>query len=86
MKPIEEDAAALEELKEDIKRQMYDAWDIVQAYNGAIAARARSYWFAQIISILDDDHDWIGGSMCRMQDTIDEIREWHENQPTGEDE
>jgi hypothetical protein len=34
--------------------------------------RARSYWYAHIVTSLDEDHEYAAGSMCSMQNTLDE--------------
>jgi hypothetical protein len=75
---VEDDAAMiadeLSEIKEQIKQLTYEAMDLVPR-EGAYAARARSYWFAHILTALDDESEFMGGSMHSMQDTIDEIAE-----------
>ena len=37
--------------------------------------RAKSYWYAHIKLALDDDHEFIGRSMCNMKDTLEEWRD-----------
>jgi hypothetical protein len=37
--------------------------------------RARSYWLAHIRIALDDEHSYLGGSMCTMQETIEALEE-----------
>ena len=34
--------------------------------------RARSYWYAHIVTSLNEDHEYAAGSMCSMQNTLDE--------------
>lgn len=43
------------------------------------AARAESYWLAHIRIALDDEHGYLAGSMCTLQDTIDELAEGDES-------
>lgn len=54
----------LTEAKKLLRREGGISWD-----------RARSYWLAEIEVALSDRHDYVGGSMCTMQDTIAELRE-----------
>ena len=37
--------------------------------------KAKSYWYGHIKTALDDDHEFIGRSMCNMQDTLEEWRD-----------
>jgi hypothetical protein len=63
------------EIKDKIKELVYEAQDILErgtiTYNRARSSR--SYWIPHILMELDKDHDWLGGSMCTMQNTIDEM-------------
>jgi hypothetical protein len=60
------------EIKDQIKELVNEAQDILE--RGTITYnRARSYWIPHILMELDKDHDWLGGSMCTMQNTIDEM-------------
>jgi hypothetical protein len=60
------------EIKEQIKELIEEAISLVPSVE---RHRAESYWFAEISIALDEDHDYLGGSMCSMQDTINE---WHD--------
>ena len=52
------------------------AWPATQgAGEGDVA---KSYWLAHIVTALDKDHGYLGGSMGTMQDTIDALREGEE--------
>ena len=35
--------------------------------------RAESYWIAQVISAISNNHGYLGGSTVSLQDTIEEI-------------
>ncbi len=35
--------------------------------------RAKAYWLAHIRCALDDDHEYLGGSMYTLQETIDDL-------------
>ena len=41
-------------------------------YQGALM-RAESYWIAQVISAISNNHDYLGKSIVSLQDTIEEI-------------
>ena len=80
----EEDSEVLGNIRDKIKELMWEAKDIVDQYDVGgpnIKARANAYWFPHISMALDTDHDYVGGSMCSLQDTIDEIKEWHSENP-----
>ena len=34
--------------------------------------RARSYWYAHIVTSLNEDHEYAAGIVCSMQNTLDE--------------
>ena len=68
----------LEDIKEEIKELMHEAKRLVQsgakkANRPIIYERAKSYWLPHIFMALDKDHDYLGGSMTTMEDTINEI-------------
>ena len=67
----------LEEIKEEIKDLVTEAKYIVKNLanpNTRIFTRATSYWYPQILIVLDNDHDYMGGSMCTMEETIQELK------------
>lgn len=73
----EDDLSEIADELEEIQGQMMDL--IHQAdsllrgtdeYNAA-----KGYWIAHITTALSSDHDYLGGSMSTMQDTIDALRE-----------
>lgn len=71
-----ERATELADELEEIKAQMLDLLQEAEGLlrgTGVILDRARSYWLAHIRTALDDDHDYLGGSMHTMQDSIDEL-------------
>ena len=67
------DAHRLSEIKDQIKELMEEARSILEQGNERVWFRAKSYWYAHIITALDKDHMYLGGSMTTMQDTIDEL-------------
>lgn len=67
-------ANMLREIKDDIKNQIGEARNLLRFVESATTKeRAKSYWLSQIETALDNDHDWLGGSMCTMEDTINEL-------------
>ena len=74
------DKYRFEEIKEQIKELLEEAISLVP---DAERNRAESYWFAEISIALDEYHDYLGGSMCSMQDTIDE---WNDGDDDEEEE
>ena len=73
---MEENRERFDEIRCNIRDLLEEALDLVPELN---KARASSYWYAQISTSLDADHDFLGGSMCSMQDTLDEWEEEEEN-------
>lgn len=63
----------LEEAKEEIEAALEKAYRALHTVGGITFERARSYWYAHVRMALDKNHDYLGGSMITMQDTIDEL-------------
>lgn len=61
----------LAEIKDEIAALVDEAQDLLR--DTPEADRAESYWIAQIRCALDDDHDYLGGSMVTLQDSIDAL-------------
>lgn len=69
----------LTEIKDEIKDLINEAFDLVRqnAAHKVTLQRAESYWIPHVKMALDKEHDYMGGSMVTLQDTIDEIeKEW----------
>ena len=60
-----------EEIIGEIKELLEEAIDLVP--EDTRRSRAEAYWYGTIISNLDDDHGFMGGSMHSMQDTFEEL-------------
>ena len=60
-----------EEIIGEIKELLEEAIDLVP--EDTRRSRAEAQWYGTIISNLDDDHGFMGGSMHSMQDTFDEL-------------
>jgi len=71
------DKYRFEEIKEQIKELLDEAFDLVPDH---ARARAESCWYAHISTALDEDHGYLGGSMCSMQDTLEEFDEEDEEE------
>ena len=78
---ISEVVDVLQELLEEIKEKVEYAFELVaQVSPEDVTARAKAYWYAQILTTLDEDSQWLGGSMCTLQDTINELSELDEDE------
>ena len=73
---IQSIAIELEEKYSDLLDLMGDIKELVEGIPVSfIRERARSYWLAHIEMALNDDHNWVGGSMATIEGTIDELKE-----------
>jgi chromosome segregation ATPase len=70
---VMDSTARLEEIKDEIKELLAEAKQIVRKQNRHEWESASGYWYSHILCALDDDHDYLGGSMSTMQDTIDTL-------------
>ena len=67
-----EDVRRFEEIRDEIKELVYEARGMLPR-NSIEYERAKSYWIPHILMALDSDHDYLGGSMFTMQDTINDL-------------
>jgi hypothetical protein len=61
----------------EIQAEMIDLLDRARTLlrgTGMAKERAEAYWLAHVETALSDDHDYLGGSMVTMVDTIQELR------------
>ena len=70
-----ENAELLQDLKEKLEDALFDVEEIINACPDHIKARAKAYWLSHIKIALTNDHDFMGSSMCSMEDTINELNE-----------
>lgn len=70
---MSEDRERFEEIIGEIKELLEEAIDLVP--EGIAHSRAESYWYGNMIVNVNDDHGYMGGSMCSMQDTLEEFDE-----------
>lgn len=61
------------EIKEQMLELLDEAKDLLP--EGMSKERARGYWYAHIKTALLKDHEYLGGSLVTMDDTISEIDE-----------
>lgn len=67
------DKQRFEEIIGEIKELLEEAIDLVP--EGYTRSRAESYWYSTMTTCIDHDHDYMGGSMNSMQDTLEELDE-----------
>ena len=60
-----------DEIIGQIKELVEEAIDLVP--EGERRSRAEAYWYSAIITNLDDNHGFMGGSMHSMADTFEEL-------------
>jgi hypothetical protein len=71
-----DDVERLEEIKDEIKELVEEAIGIVRSSGTRTTYEtARTYWYAHILGALDKDHEFLGGSMTTMEDTIEDVEE-----------
>jgi len=61
--------ARLEEIKNEMLDLLGEARELVEGTNEE--DRAEAYWLAHIEMALINEHRYVGGSMCTMEDTIE---------------
>ena len=59
------------EIKEQMLELLDEAKDLLP--EGMTKERARSYWYAHIKTALLKEHEYLGGSLVTMDDTIIEL-------------
>ncbi len=73
--------------KERFKEIIYEISDLAKEALDLlpedIQESARSYWYSHILCALNDDHEFMGGSMLHMNDSLEE---WSSNSSTNESE
>lgn len=67
-----EDQQRFEEIINEISELANEACNLLP---DSILARAKSYWYAHITTALNDDNEFMGRSMCNMQDTLEDWKE-----------
>ena len=75
---MSEDKNRFEEIIGEIRELLDEALDLVP--EGIARSRAESYWYGNMIVNVTDDHGYMGGSMCSMQDTLEEFDEEEEDE------
>lgn len=62
----------LREIQEEVEELVGEAMACIRAAGGS-TAQADAYWKPHIIGAIRNDHEYLGGSMVTMQDTIEEL-------------
>ena len=75
---MSEDKNRFEEIIGEIRELLDEALDLVP--EGFARSRAESYWYGNMIVNVTEDHGYMGGSMCSMQDTLEEFDEVDEEE------
>lgn len=68
----------LQEIKEQMLELLDEAKKIIP--EGMTKERAKCYWYAHIKTALLKEHEFLGGSLVTMDDTINEIDEESEEE------
>ena len=71
-----EDQQRFEEIINNIDELVEEAINIIPEN---MVTKAKSYWYAQMLCAINDDHEFLGGSMHHMQDCLDEWIEQEED-------
>lgn len=69
----EEAAATLLEAKETIEEALAQARMAINDAAPELWASAKAYWWAHIRCALDKEHEFLGGSMQTLQDTVEAL-------------
>lgn len=77
----------LSEIKDEIKELMSEAKKIIRQHCEPITwERAKSYWFAAMSMALDNEHDYLGKEPFTMQDAIDELDDYVDEEEENNEE
>ena len=63
----------LEEIRDKMLELLEEAMDLIAETDRGAAQQARYYWYAHIKGALTHDHEFLGGSMITMEDTIERL-------------
>ena len=70
---IREDIERLKEIKEEILELIREAEQIIRDYPESRAAE--NYWIPNVVTALTRQHDYLGGAMITMEESIEELEE-----------
>jgi len=73
-------ANELEDKRDQMLELLEEMRDLVNSGPDHIKARAKAYWLPHVEMALTKEHGFLGGSMCDVQDTINELREDEEDE------
>ena len=77
-----EDQQRFEEIIQEIRALATEARDLLP---NSVLARANSYWYSHITTALNDDNEFMGRSMCNMQDSLEDWQELTDENYTSSD-
>lgn len=63
----------LDEIKDEMLELLEEAADIVKDSGSFERQRMKSNWYARVKIALVNEHEYVGGSMCSMEDTIEAL-------------
>jgi hypothetical protein len=78
-------AEELSAIQQEMLTLLDDARHLLRQAPGMTGQRAKAYWLAHVTMALSRDHDYLGGSMVTMQDTLTKLLEAAEDAPSDED-
>jgi hypothetical protein len=74
------------DIKEEIIDLLQEAMDLMRIEGtDTERERARSYWYAHIRTALDEDHGYMGRSMCTMEDSARELMADEEDEESDDE-
>jgi len=79
---MKEKVRRLEEIQEEMLSLLDEARGILEGTRAY--SRADAYWLAHVKIALTNEHDYLGESMCSMEDTIEELMEEAESESVFE--
>lgn len=71
----EQIANELESKRDQMLELLEEMSHLVNSGPNHIKSRAKAYWIPHVEMALTKEHGFLGGSMCDVQDTIDELRD-----------
>jgi hypothetical protein len=72
---MNEEQERFKEIIDEMKWLLEEAYNLLpsdSSHGNCIPEAARSYWYASIKSNLSTDHEFLGGSMLTMEESLDD--------------
>jgi hypothetical protein len=70
---LEDAVARLVEIRSEIANLAHEAYNLIPRGETIIRGRAKNYWFASLLTALDNESDFTGGPMNTLRDTIEDL-------------